>query len=79
MRLGGHLPRGASLESQGNRVELDVASDATPLEVMQGLGLSTDRNYLVKVNGAIVPVALSRPGCLLAVADHVARSILEAR
>ncbi len=50
-RLVAHLPPGG----QGNRVELAVASDATPADIIQRLGLSGDRNYLVKVNGAIVP------------------------
>jgi sulfur carrier protein ThiS len=55
VRLGGHLPRGTSPGSAGNQIELDVTSDATPWDVMRRLGLSRDRNYLVKVNGAIVP------------------------
>ncbi len=51
VRLGAHLPPGR----QGNRVELDVAADATPADILQRLGFSRDRNYLVKVNGEIVP------------------------
>jgi len=51
VRLGARLPPGR----QGNRVELDVASDATPADIIQRLGFSRDRNYLVKVNGKIVP------------------------
>jgi sulfur carrier protein ThiS len=51
VRLGAHLPPGR----HGNRVELDVASDATPADILLRLGLSRDRNYLVKVNGRIVP------------------------
>jgi len=55
VRLGAHLPQGGSPSGQGNRVELDLPSDTTPRDVMRRLGLSRDRNYLVKVNGEIVP------------------------
>ena len=51
VRLGAHLPPGG----QANQIELEVAPDATPSEIMKRLGLSDDRNYLVKVNGEIVP------------------------
>ena len=51
VRLGAHLPPGR----QGNRAELDVAADATPADIIRQLGFTTDRNYLVKVNGEIVP------------------------
>ena len=51
VRLGAHLPAGC----QDNRIELEVARDATPAVIMRRLGLTTDRNYLVKVNGEIVP------------------------
>ena len=57
VRLGSHLPHTASSDGQGNLVGLDVPSDVTPLDVMQRLGLSPDRNYLIKVNGEIVPQA----------------------
>lgn len=57
MRLSAHLPHGESREGQGNRVKLDLPSGTTPRDLMQWLGLSPDRNYLVKVNGAIVPQA----------------------
>ena len=69
VRLGAHLPPGG----QGNRVELDVAPDATPADIIQRLGLSGDRNYLVKVNGAIVPQ--SRHG-LARLRDHDELTIL---
>ena len=52
-RLGTHLPGG----SQANRVELEVPAETTPAEVMRRLGLSEDRLYLVKVNGAVLPLA----------------------
>lgn len=55
VRLGGHLPQGGASGDQGKRVELDVPADTTPRDLMRRLGLSTDRNYLVKVNGEIVP------------------------
>ncbi len=55
VRLGAHLPQGRPPSGQGNRVELEIPSHATPRDVMQTLGLSRDRNYLVKVNGEIVP------------------------
>ena len=57
VRLGGHLPQGASPPRSGEQIELEVPSGATPQDVMRLLGLSSDRNYLVKVNGAIVPQA----------------------
>jgi sulfur carrier protein ThiS len=53
VRLGAQVPPGR----QGNRVQLDVAPDATPTEILRVLGLSADRAYLVKVNGEIVPEA----------------------
>ena len=55
VRLGAYLPRGLSAGRQGNQIELEVPPGATPSEIMQRLGLSRDRNYLVKVNGEIVP------------------------
>jgi len=55
VRLGAHLPRGSPPGRQGNQTEIEVPPDATPSEIMQRLGLSRDRNYLVKVNGEIVP------------------------
>ena len=53
VRLGAHLPPGRS----GARAELDVAPDTTPATILKQLGFSGERNYLVKVNGAIVPQA----------------------
>ncbi len=57
VRLGAHLPHGGSPRDQGTLVELDLPSDTTPRDLMGRLGLSRDRNYLVKVNGDIVPQA----------------------
>lgn len=52
-RLGAQVPAGR----RGNRVELNVAPQATPADVVRALGLSADRAYLVLVNGEVVPQA----------------------
>jgi len=51
VRLGAYLPP----SRQGTRVELEVDSDTTPAAIIRQLGFTADRNYLVKVNGEIVP------------------------
>ena len=45
-----HLPAGSS----GNTAELEVPAGATPLDVMRQLGMPTDENYLVSLNGEVV-------------------------
>jgi sulfur carrier protein ThiS len=52
-RLGAHVPP----VREGNRIELDLPPGTTPAEVLRRLGLSADRSYLVKINGAVVPEA----------------------
>ena len=50
-RLATQVPPGRS----GNRVALELPEGATPETVLRRLRLSTDRDYLVLVNGEIVP------------------------
>ena len=57
VRLGAHLPRGASTGGQGTEIELELPPVTTPSEVIERLGLSNDRLYLVKVNGRVLPLA----------------------
>ena len=57
VRLGAHLPRDAPPGGQGTEIELEVPPDTTPSEVIERLGLSDDRLYLVKVNGQVLPLA----------------------
>lgn len=45
-----HLPAGAT----GNTVALQVPDGATPVDVMRQLGMPTDENYLVSLNGEVV-------------------------
>ena len=56
-RLGGHLPRADSPGGLNNQIELEVPPDTTPSEIIERLGLSDDRLYLVKVNGRVLPLA----------------------
>lgn len=49
--LGKYLPAG----SARNRAELQVADTATPMDVMRQLGMPSDGNYLVALNGTVVP------------------------
>ena len=51
--LGKYLPPG----SHGNAAALDIASDATPLDVIKLLGLPLGDRYLIALNGAVVPSA----------------------
>ena len=57
LRLGGHLPSGGASGGQANEIALEVPAETTPWDVMRRLGLSEDRLYLVKVNGAVLPLA----------------------
>ena len=45
-----HLPTGGS----GGSAELEVADDATPLDVMRQLRMPLDDNYLISLNGEVV-------------------------
>jgi sulfur carrier protein ThiS len=62
-----YLPAG----SRNLMAEIDVATGATPLDVMAQLGIPTDGIYLVTHNGVSVPTA-QRPGLTLATDDTLA-------
>ena len=49
--LGKYLPAG----SARNRAELEVSDRVTPADVMRQLGMPLDGNYLVALNGEVVP------------------------
>lgn len=49
--LGKYLPAGGDR----NRAEIQVADKATPMDVIRQLGMPLDGNYLVALNGEIVP------------------------
>jgi len=48
--LGEYLPPGSAT----NRGEVEIGEGATPIDVMQHLGMPMDRNYLTGVNGEII-------------------------
>ena len=62
-----HLPAG----NPGNTAELDVSDGATPIEVMRQLGMPTDENYLVSLNGEVVVIS-ERATRVLIENDHLA-------
>ena len=62
-----HLPAGSS----GNRAELEVPAGATPMDVMGQLGMPTDENYLVSLNGEVVVIS-ERATRVLAENDRLA-------
>jgi sulfur carrier protein ThiS len=62
-----HLPAGSS----GNAVELEVSVGATPMDVMGQLGMPTDENYLVSLNGEVVVIS-ERATRVLAENDRLA-------
>lgn len=49
--LGKHLPPGHS----ANEAEIDVPDEITPEGVIKHLGMPIEANYLVALNGAVVP------------------------
>ena len=49
--LGKYLPAG----SARNQAVLEVANSVTPVDVMRQLGMPLDGNYLVALNGEVVP------------------------
>ena len=65
--LGKYLPSG----SERNRAELEVAEDATPVDVMQQLGVPLEGRYLISVNGTAL-TRTERPGHRLAEHDTLA-------
>ncbi len=52
--LGKHLPANA----ENNTVTLDVADDASVIDVMTQLGMPLEQRYLVILNGANVPTSV---------------------
>ena len=46
-----HLPAGAN----GHEIELDVADDTTPLQLLEQHGVPLAQVHLVLINGAFVP------------------------
>ena len=62
-----HLPAGSS----GNTAELEVPAAATPIDVMRHLGMPTDENYLVSLNGEVVVIS-ERNTRKLSENDHLA-------
>jgi len=62
-----HLPAG----STGRMAELEVAAGATPMDVMRQLGMPTDENYLVSLNGEVVVIS-ERATRALTENDHLA-------
>jgi thiamine biosynthesis protein ThiS len=51
--IGRYLPAGSS----GNTAQLDMAEGATPLQVMERLGMPPEGGYLVILNNTVVPKA----------------------
>ena len=51
--LAKYLPSGAT----GNRAELKLDDGATALDVVARLGMPPETNYLITLNGAIVPMS----------------------
>ena len=51
--LGKYLPDGA----EGNQAPLEVPDGATPVQVMERLGVPLERSYLISLNGSAVPKA----------------------
>ncbi len=49
--LGKYLPPG----STANRAEIDIPTGTTPVGVMERLGIPTEGQYLVIVNGTTLP------------------------
>ncbi len=62
-----HLPAG----STGSTAELEVSEGATPMDVMRQLGMPTDENFLVSLNGEVVVIS-ERDTRVLAENDHLA-------
>ena len=63
--LGKYLPPGG----KRNQAELEVSEDATPVDVIKKLGMP-DTNYLVAINGEVVPVS-ARAGRTLSANDQL--------
>jgi thiamine biosynthesis protein ThiS len=55
VRSGGVLAKYLPAGNIKNVAELEVADATTPLDVIKKLGIPTDGQYLVLVNGELVP------------------------
>lgn len=64
--LGRYLPPG----STGNEARIEVASGATPIDVMRSLDLPQEDSYLVMLNGQVVPTP-ERPATRLSDGDEL--------
>lgn len=62
-----HLPAG----STGSTAEIEVPEGATPTDVMRQLGMPTEENYLVSLNGEVVVIS-ERASKALSENDHLA-------
>ena len=58
--LGKYLPPG----SEPNRAEVEVAEGASPIDVMEQLGVPLEARYLISVNGTALPKAARAEHCL---------------
>ena len=65
--LGKYLPEG----SARNSAELEVPAGASARDVMERLGMPSDRSYLVIHNGVAVPKG-ARAACRLSAGDELA-------
>ncbi len=65
--LGKYLPEG----SARNSAELEVPTGASARDVIERLGMPSDRGYLVIHNGVAVPKA-ARAACRLSAGDELA-------
>ena len=70
-KTAGIMAKYLPASARNNIAELEVAADATPLDVMAQLGIPSDGVYLVTHNGMSVPTA-ERPGLTLAENDTLA-------
>jgi len=57
INTGGLLRRYLPEGSTGSQCEMDAAAGATPLAVMRQLGLPEEDQYLVMLNGTVLPAA----------------------
>ncbi len=65
--LGRYMPPGSS----GNTAQLDIEEGATPVQVMDRLGMPAEGSYLVILNDTVVPKA-ERAGHVLQDGDRLA-------
>ena len=70
-KTAGIMAKSLPAGSRNNIADIDVASGASPIDVMTQLGIPTDGTYLVTHNGMSVPTA-QRPGLSLGENDTLA-------